>query len=159
MSAFGGKADVAGPEAEEHDEHMRQILLASVITFSFTLQAVGQQIAAINENWVAFFDTGDFDSLGLLYTEDAVALPPGASTIRGREAIVAMWKGRAQKGGNPKMKTSNVKRLGPSAALEIGTYTAKTTALMRPEVTGKYLVVWEKVGGDWKRTAEIWNDM
>jgi ketosteroid isomerase-like protein len=26
------------------------------------------------------------------------------------------------------------------------------------EVTGKYLVVWEKVGTDWKLSADIWND-
>jgi hypothetical protein len=25
-------------------------------------------------------------------------------------------------------------------------------------VTGKYLVVWEKVGSDWKLAADIWND-
>ncbi len=26
------------------------------------------------------------------------------------------------------------------------------------EVTGKYLVVWEKIGNDWKLAADIWND-
>jgi ketosteroid isomerase-like protein len=26
------------------------------------------------------------------------------------------------------------------------------------EVTGKYLVVWEKVGSDWKLAADIWNE-
>jgi ketosteroid isomerase-like protein len=26
------------------------------------------------------------------------------------------------------------------------------------DVTGKYVVVWEKVGGDWKLAADIWND-
>jgi hypothetical protein len=26
------------------------------------------------------------------------------------------------------------------------------------EVTGKYVVVWEKVGSDWKLAADIWND-
>jgi ketosteroid isomerase-like protein len=26
------------------------------------------------------------------------------------------------------------------------------------EVTGKYLVVWEKFGTDWKLSADIWND-
>jgi hypothetical protein len=25
-------------------------------------------------------------------------------------------------------------------------------------VTGKYVVVWEKVGNDWKLTTDIWND-
>jgi ketosteroid isomerase-like protein len=26
------------------------------------------------------------------------------------------------------------------------------------EVTGKYLVMWEKIGNDWKLAADIWND-
>jgi ketosteroid isomerase-like protein len=26
------------------------------------------------------------------------------------------------------------------------------------EVVGKYVVVWEKVGDDWKLAADIWND-
>jgi len=26
------------------------------------------------------------------------------------------------------------------------------------EVTGKYVVLWEKVRGNWKLAADIWND-
>jgi ketosteroid isomerase-like protein len=26
------------------------------------------------------------------------------------------------------------------------------------EVSGKYLVVWEKIGGEWKLAADIWNN-
>ena len=26
------------------------------------------------------------------------------------------------------------------------------------EISGKYLVVWEKVQGEWKLAADIWND-
>ena len=29
---------------------------------------------------------------------------------------------------------------------------------MPKEATGKYLVVWEKIGGDWKLAADIWNN-
>jgi ketosteroid isomerase-like protein len=28
----------------------------------------------------------------------------------------------------------------------------------RRKVTGKYLVVWAKIGNDWKLAADIWND-
>jgi ketosteroid isomerase-like protein len=31
----------------------------------------------------------------MLYTEDAVALPPGAGVVKGRTAIAAMWKSDA----------------------------------------------------------------
>ena len=45
-----------------------------------------------------------------------------------------------------------------SAAREIGTFSLKTKGSTPQEVTGKYLVVWEKIGSDWKLAADIWND-
>jgi ketosteroid isomerase-like protein len=51
-----------------------------------------------------------------------------------------------------------VKALGPSAAREIGTFSLKTKGPRPQEVMGKYLVVWEKVGSEWKFAADIWND-
>jgi hypothetical protein len=51
-----------------------------------------------------------------------------------------------------------VKPVGPSAAREIGTFSLKTRGPQPQEVTGKYVVVWEKVGGDWKLAADIWNE-
>jgi hypothetical protein len=37
-----------------------------------------------------------------------------------------MWKGMAEKIGDPKLTTLDVKLLGPSSAREIGTFTLKT---------------------------------
>ena len=49
-------------------------------------------------------------------------------------------------------------KLVVAAAREIGTFSLKTKGPMPKEVTGKYLVVWEKIGSDWKLAADIWND-
>jgi ketosteroid isomerase-like protein len=59
---------------------------------------------------------------------------------------------------DPKLTTLDVKPLGPSAAREIGTFSLETKGPTPEEVTGKYLVVWEKIGSDWKLAADIWND-
>jgi len=48
--------------------------------------------------------------------------------------------------------------LGPSAAREIGTFSLTTKGQTPKEVTGKYVVVWEKVGRNWKLAADIWNE-
>jgi ketosteroid isomerase-like protein len=63
-----------------------------------------------------------------------------------------------QQVSDPKVITFDVKPLGPSAAREIGTFSLKTKGPTPQEVTGKYVVVWEKVGEDWKLAADIWND-
>jgi ketosteroid isomerase-like protein len=48
--------------------------------------------------------------------------------------------------------------LGPSAVREIGTFSLRTKEATPKEITGKYVVVWEKVGKDWKLAADIWNE-
>jgi ketosteroid isomerase-like protein len=78
--------------------------------------------------------------------------------VQGGLAIGAMWKSMAEKVADPKVTTLDVKPLGPSAAREIGTSRLKTKSPTPREITGKYVVVWEKVGNDWKLAADIWND-
>jgi ketosteroid isomerase-like protein len=78
--------------------------------------------------------------------------------VHGRAAIGAMWKGMAEQVSDPKVTTLDVKSLGPSAAREIGTFSLKTKGSTPQEVIGKYVIVWEKVGSDWKLATDIWND-
>jgi uncharacterized protein (TIGR02246 family) len=78
------------------------------------------EIEAANAKWIQFFNKGDFAGVASLYTPDASAFPPGSPVVRGRDAIGAMWKGMAEKVGDPKLTTLDVKPLGPAAAREIG---------------------------------------
>jgi ketosteroid isomerase-like protein len=139
---------------------MRSIVPAVAILAGLLAPAAAQkvQIEATNAKWMEFFNDGDFDGVASLYTIDAIAFPPGAGMVKGSAAIGVMWKGMAEQVSDPKLTTLDVKRLGPYAAREIGTFSLKTKALTPKEVTGKYVVVWEKVGRDWKLTTDIWND-
>jgi ketosteroid isomerase-like protein len=78
--------------------------------------------------------------------------------VKGRAAIAKMWKGLAEQAGNPKLTVVDVKRLGPNAAREIGTFTLTTKEAAPKEISGKYLVLWERTLGRWKLSADIWND-
>jgi uncharacterized protein (TIGR02246 family) len=139
---------------------MRSIGLVLAIIIGLIGPAAAQkaEIEAANGKWMAYFNKGDFDGVASLYTADATAFPPGSAMVKGRAAIGAMWKSMADQVTDPKVTTIDVKRLGPSAAREIGTFSLKTKASPPKELTGKYLVVWEKVGKDWKLAADIWND-
>jgi uncharacterized protein (TIGR02246 family) len=139
---------------------MRGLALAIAVLLSLIVPAVAQQaeIAAANAKWIAFFNKGDFDGVASLYTADATAFPPGSPMVKGRAAVGAMWKGMAEHGSDPKVTTLDVKRLGPGTAREIGTFSLKTKDSPPKELTGKYLVIWEKVGKDWKLAADIWNE-
>jgi uncharacterized protein (TIGR02246 family) len=139
---------------------MRWIALVIAFVAWLMAPAFAQQaeIAVVNAKWVDFFNKGDFAGVASLYTEDATAFPPGSGMVKGRAAIGAMWKSMAEQVSDPKFTTLDVKPLGPSAAREIGTFSLKTKGSPPQEVTGKYVVVWEKIGSDWKLAADIWND-
>ena len=108
--------------------------------------------------WVEFFNKGDFAGIASLYADDAVALPPGLPRVKGKAAIGAMWKGLAEQVSDPTLTTLEIKRLGRFAVREIGTFSLKTKGPTPKELTGKYVVVWEKIRGRWKLAADIWND-
>jgi uncharacterized protein (TIGR02246 family) len=134
------------------------LIIASLVALATPAFAQKVAIEAVNAKWTELFNKGDFAGVASLYTEDATALPPGSGMVKGRAAIGAMWKGMADQVGDPKLTTLDVKLLGPSAAREIGTFSLKTKGATPKEVTGKFVVVWEKVGKDWKLATDIWND-
>jgi uncharacterized protein (TIGR02246 family) len=139
---------------------MRCIVLAVIVLLGLAAPATAQkaEIEAANAKWMEFFNKGDFDGVASLYTADATAFPPGSGMVKGRAAIGAMWKNMAEQVTDPKVATMDVKRLGHRAAREIGTFSLKTRSSPPKEVTGKYVVVWEKVGRDWKLANDIWNE-
>ena len=139
---------------------MRTIALAIALVVGLILPAFAQkaEIEAMNAKWIDFFNKGDFAGIASLYADDATAFPPDSGMIKGRAAIAAMWKSMAEQVGDPKLTTLDVKPLGPSAAREIGTFSFMTKGANPKEVTGKFVVVWEKIGSDWKLATDIWNE-
>jgi uncharacterized protein (TIGR02246 family) len=139
---------------------MRSIALVIAFLVGLIAPASAQkaEIEAVNAKWVEFFNKGDFAGVASLYTTDATAFPPGSAMVQGAGAIGALWKSMAEQVTDPKLTTLDVKPLGASAAREIGTFSLKTKGPAPKEVAGKYVVVWEKVGNDWKLAADIWND-
>src|SRR5690242_1480345 len=150
----------AQPLGRGTESTMRSITIGIAFLAAIAAPAVAQQaeIDAANGKWVAFFNKGDFDGVASLYTADATAFPPGSGMVKGRAAIGAMWKGMADQMTDPKVTTIDVKRLGPVAAREIGTFSLKTKSSPPKEVTGKYVVIWQRVARDWKLATDIWNE-
>ena len=149
---------------EQLHSKMELIMSRMALVIAFVLALIGPasaqkaEIEAANAKWIEFFNKGDFAGIASFYTADAIAFPPGSAMVQGRAAIEAMWKSMAEKVGDPILTTLDVKPLGPSAAREIGNFSLKTKGPTPQEVSGKYVVVWEKVGNDWKLATDIWNE-
>ncbi len=114
-------------------------------------------IEKLNDTFETAFNKGDFAAVAGMYTEDAYLLPPGSEMAKGRSNVQAFWTKAAEAVGDLKLTTVDVKPLGNDAASEIGTFSLMTKGQQRQPVTGKYVVVWQKVGNDWKLATDIWN--
>ena len=80
--------------------------------------------------------------------------------VKGKAAIGSdverYWQSRL---ATPRVITVEVKRLGSlDTHARLETFSLKTNEPTPKELTGKYVVVWEKVRGRWKLAADIWND-
>ena len=139
---------------------MRAHALLTATCLCLTVSAMAQDkatIQSLNDQFTKAFNAGDIAAVATHYTEDATVLPPGAEMVMGRNAILTFWKSAADQIGDIKLTAVDVKPLGSNAAREIGTFSLRTKAAQSQQVTGKYVVVWEKVGGDWKLATDIWN--
>src|SRR5215207_69179 len=135
-------------------------LPASILALLVAIPAFAQDKATIdklNTEFMAAFAKGEMAALGQMYTADAYLLPPGTETVKGRAAIQIFWTSAAAAIGDLKLTTVDVKPFGSDAAREIGTFTLKTKGEKPQEVAGKYVVVWQKVGSEWKLATDIWN--
>jgi uncharacterized protein (TIGR02246 family) len=119
---------------------------------------------AIEQAGVRFADAygrGDAKAVAAFYTEDAIAFPPGAEMVKGREAIQQMWQETMHSG--VKSLSFTVIDVGTSGDLAHETGTAKMNiqpAGKDPTTASiKYAVVWKKQGNDWKLHRDIWNDL
>jgi uncharacterized protein (TIGR02246 family) len=139
---------------------MRAHALLAATCLCLPVSALAQDRASIqtlNDQFTKAFNAGDIAAVATHYTEDATVLPPGAEMVMGRNAILTFWKSAADQIGDIKLTAVDVKPLGSNAAREIGTFSLRTKGAQSQQVTGKYVVVWEKVGSEWKLATDIWN--
>jgi uncharacterized protein (TIGR02246 family) len=114
-------------------------------------------IEKLNQSFVAALQKGDMAALGQMYTEDAYLLPAGAEMVQGRAAIQAFWTKAVEGVAAFNLMTLDVKPFGSDAAREVGRFTMRTKGAQPQDIEGKYVVVWQKTGNEWKLATDIWN--
>lgn len=117
--------------------------------------------AAMNEAYDAAMNAGDAAAMGMLYAVDAVSMPPNASPLIGRSAIVAdAAQDLAAMVADLESRSEGHYLIG-DMAVEWGTY--RFAGMLREsDVTvteeGKYVAIWkQQPDGSWQIVRDIWN--
>lgn len=98
---------------------------------------------------------GHTDSLAMFYADNAVMMPPNMPTATGKENIRRALAGMFAQGAptNVGLRVESVSANGP-IAVERGRY----SMVMGPvSDSGKYLIHWHRINGEWKMVEEMWN--
>ena len=110
--------------------------------------------------WLQLVKAKDAAAIATLYAEDGAVMPPNGPIAKGRDAIQKAWAGMVQTPGFDLTFTPEQIIVSSSGdmALDRGTYKLAVAPGGKPQTdTGKYVVVWRKVGGEWKAAADIFN--
>jgi len=117
---------------------------------------VSSEISAMNDAFMEAFNNGDMEAVAQKYTEDAKLFPENSDIVQGRETIRKFWGGATDMGvKKASLKTVTAEAYG-NTAIEEGTYTLYADGDMAID-KGKYIVIWEKVDGNWLIKRDIWN--
>ena len=122
----------------------------------------GADETAIREqttNWAKAYNGGDAKAVAALYAEDALFMPPGASGVKGRAAILAYFTKdiAASKAGGAVFNVNPKTDVGVSGntGWESGTYTVTVKGAVVE--SGKFLSVSQKRNGKWLYIRDTYN--
>jgi uncharacterized protein (TIGR02246 family) len=119
-----------------------------------------QAIRGNVDHWLQLVKAKDASSISQLYTDDGAVMPPNGPIGKGRAAIQQTWTSMLQTPGFDLAFAPEQIIVSQSGdmALDRGTYRLTVAPAGKPHHdTGKYVVVWRKVGGTWKAAADIFN--
>ena|ERR1700676_5081961 len=137
-------------------------VLSSTLAFGKDASRDEQAIRAIDAAWSQAAGAKDLDKTVSFYAEDASMLPANAPIASGKDAIHTAWSQlMALPGFSLSFAPSKIVIAKASdMAYEIGTYhLTLNDAQGKPAASvGKYVVNWQKRGGQWKVVADIFND-
>jgi len=138
------------------------LLLSASTSFSQEYHGDEQEIQKILKNIASFsqyYENGETDKIVACYTDKGKIMPSGAKIMEGKEDLTAYWTlSPGTKVLKHKVHPTEI-RIVEDYAYDYGYYEGVTqlTDGSKSSWQGKYVIVWKKVGEDWKIEVDIWN--
>lgn len=117
-----------------------------------------QAIRDLDTEWVAAAAAGDAAKCASFYAADAYFLAPGMEPVTGSEAIEQAWAAALEAMGDLTFGPAKiVVAAAGDMAWDYGTYEVRAEPGGATVDHGKYVVVWQKIDGEWKAVADMFN--
>ena len=141
---------------EKSGNNTAEVNAAAAVNIGADEQAIRGQV----DRWLQLVKAKDAAGIAALYAEDGAVMPPNAPIGKGRAAIQRTWASMMRTPGFA--LTFAPEQIVVSAsgdmALDRGTYNLTIAPDGTTQTdTGKYVVVWRKIGSEWKAAADIFN--
>tara|TARA_A100000164_G_C21575707_1_gene616122 strand:+ start:181 stop:639 length:459 start_codon:yes stop_codon:yes gene_type:complete len=119
------------------------------------------EIKKVNQKYLEFYNSGNYESVTSLHTEDAVVMPPNVPARIGKDQIMSAIKEEVDMGFTDLKFIENDIKIFGNLAYDEGSYSLNVKSEKGEVIdndSGKYLVVWEKQNdGRWLMKKDIWN--
>lgn len=131
------------------------ISVLAVLAISATLEAT---VAGANDSFVRDLEAGDAVAASMQFADDALFIRPHNVIVRGRSAILSMFRDRLEhaKYVGGRCSTRSLESDG-TTAWETGTCTYTTVVQgSRKTSTGHFVTVWKRGGdGQWRIAVNV----
>jgi len=139
------------------------LLTNSGLLHSQALKGNKEDIQTILKNTEAFSTyvmASDYEKIAASYTEDAKIFPNNSKILEGKD-IIGYWKLPEGLSTSYHKITQSEITIVEDTAYDYGYYEGKTKHKDGhiSSWKGKYVIVWKKVNGDWKKHLDIWNNL
>lgn len=116
------------------------------------------RIIALDQAWGDAASSGRLADVVGFYAANATLVWPGTKAVKGTAAIRKSWKGMFRQFQGLRLrfiaKAIHVSKEGDLAS-DFGVVEFSATG--QPMMKAKYLVVWQKIRGDWRVLYDSWN--
>ncbi len=122
---------------------------------SFDLATAKTEIEAMNKMTMDAFAKGDSVSIANVYTDDAKLMFTGAPAVVGKAAIQSIYSGYIKSG----VTKVNIVTTAVMGTEEMLAEEGNITIYVQDQIVGqeKFIVLWKKIGGQWKAMRDIAN--
>jgi uncharacterized protein (TIGR02246 family) len=134
------------------------VVVAAACQPTVDYAAEEQAIRDLDAEWVACVAAKDAAKCASFYAADGSLLPPGMDPVMGTAALEQAWAGIIE--ALPYLHfepTRIVVAVGGDMAWDYGTWRVTDAPDGAVVDHGKYLVVWQKIDGEWKVVADMFN--